>query len=65
MEAVKRLFNRLEELRRSALESHRRALQDADALTDQLNVLKANGTLDSRPAHILPAVKQGTAHSFI
>ena len=59
VESVKRLIVRLEDQRRSALESHRLALQDGESLIEQLTILKNNGSLDSRPGHILPAVKLG------
>lgn len=64
IESIKRLSCRLEDIRRSALESHRLALQDGQALIEQLTVLKNRGSLDSRPDHILPSVKLGTRCIF-
>lgn len=61
VESIKRLRNRLEESRKSALESLRRALQDGEILLDKLTTMKNLGTLDSRPNHILPAVNAGVS----
>ena len=84
VETVKRLSGRLDELRRSALESMRMALQvkisilnsqfqitteeqldvceqDGEVLIHNLTALKNQGTLDSRPGHILPAINTGNS----
>ena len=58
-EMTKRSASRLDDLRRLALESLRMALQDGEHLIHNLTELKNQGTLDSRPAHILPAVNTG------
>lgn len=60
VDSIKRLRSRLEESRKSALESLRRALQDGEVLLEKLTVMKNAGTLDSRPGHILSAVSSGT-----
>lgn len=60
VDAVRRLKTRLEESRKSALESLRRALLDGDVLIEKLTAMRNLGTLDSRPGHILAAVNGGT-----
>lgn len=64
VDSIKRLRNRLEESRKSALESLRRALQDGEILIDKLTEMKTLGTLDSRPGHILPAVNAGILPNY-
>ncbi|KAK4037071.1 hypothetical protein OUZ56_029111 [Daphnia magna] len=56
VDSIKRLRTRIEESRKSALESLRLALQDGEVLIEKLTALKNLGTLDSRPGHILTAV---------
>ena len=59
VESVKRLRTRLEEARKSTLESFRLALLDGEVLIEKLTAMKETGTLDSRPAQILPAINAG------
>lgn len=59
VDSIKRLRTRIEESRKSALESLRLALQDGEVLIEKLTALKNLGTLDSRPGHILTAVNAG------
>lgn len=59
VDSIKRLRSRLEESRKSALESLRLALQDGEVLLEKLSTMKNLGTLDSRPGHIIPAVNAG------
>jgi hypothetical protein len=59
VDSIKRLRTRIEESRKSALESLRLALQDGEVLLEKLTALKNLGTLDSRPGHILTAVNAG------
>lgn len=59
VESVKRLRFRLEEARKSALESFRLALLDGEVLIEKLTAMKELGSLDSRPAQLIPAVNSG------
>ena len=63
-ESVKRLRTRLDESRKSTLESLRLALLDSEVITEKLTAMKNLGSLDSRPGHIIPAVNAGIFNSF-
>lgn len=64
MDSIKRLIARLDESRRSALESLRLALLDGEVLLEKLTAMRNLGTLDSRPGHILAAVNAGNHFNF-
>jgi hypothetical protein len=56
---VKRLRTRLDDSRKSTLESLRLALLDSEIISEKLTAMKNLGSLDSRPGHIIPAVNAG------
>ena len=58
-ENVKRLRTRLDDSRKSTLESLRLALLDGEVLTEKLTAMKNLGSLDSRPGHIISSVSAG------